>query len=300
MYRKILVGYDGHEPGRDALALAVALRAPGGVVIAACVYPLAGHAANEPLLADAAAQTVATAHAQVDGGDWLKLRAAPGYSPAHGLHVFSEEIEADLVVVGSSGRAESGRVHAGRTGERLLNGSPCPVAVAPSGFAADGGSPRVVGVAYDGSEGSEIALREAMALAAEFGASLKLITVVPPLEGYWSAQALAGVSGDSVREQRRNGFRHMLEEAAERVPDQARAATVLRDGHAAAVIADEAEKGIHLLVMGSRNYGPIRRVMVGSTAIELMRIAPCPVLVLPRGAASPSATALESGATTSA
>jgi len=300
MYRKILVGYDGHEPGRDALALAAALRAPDGVVIATCVYPLAGHAANETLLADAAAQTVATAHAQVDGGDWLELRAAPGYSPAHGLHVFSEEIEADLVVVGSSGRAESGRVHAGRTGERLLNGSPCPVAVAPSGFAADGGSPRVVGVAYDGSEGSEIALREAMALAAEFDASLKLITVIPPLEGSWPAQAFAGVSGDSIREQRRNGFRHMLEEAAERVPGRARAATVLRDGHAAAVIADEAEKGIHLLVMGSRNYGPIRRVMVGSTAVELMRIAPCPVLVLPRGAASPSAAALESDATTSA
>jgi nucleotide-binding universal stress UspA family protein len=92
----------------------------------------------------------------------------------------------------------------------------------------------------------------------------------------------------------------MLEEAAERAPAEARAATILRDGHAAEVIADEAEKGVQLLVMDSRNYGPIRRVMVGSTAIELMRIAPCPVLVLPRGAASPSATALESGATTSA
>ena len=80
----------------------------------------------------------------------------------------------------------------------------------------------------------------------------------------------------------------MLEEAAERVPAEARAAAVLRDGRPATIIADEAEKGIHLLVMGSRNYGPIRRVMAGSTAIELMRLAPCPLLVLPRGASAPS------------
>lgn len=302
MYRKILVGFDGHAPGRDALALAAALRAADGVVIATCVFPAYGRAhdqAIETLLADAAAQTVAEARLQI-GADWLELRTAPGHSPAHGLHLYSEKIGADLVVVGSSSRAKSGRVHAGRTGERLLSGSPCPVAVAPSGFADDGGSPRVVGVAYDGSEESEIALREGLTLAAEFDAALKLITAVPPLQGSWPAQAFAGVSGEGIREQRRNGFRHMLEEAAERAPAEARAATVLRDGHAAEVIADEAEKGVQLLVMGSRNYGPIRRVMVGSTAIELMRIAPCPVLVLPRGVASPDATALESGATTSA
>ena len=267
MYRKILVGYDGREAGRDALALAASLRAPDGAVVAACVYPGFGRVRSESvetLLADAASQTVAEAHAQADGGDWLQLRTVPGHSPAHGLHVFSEEIEADLVVVGSSNRAERGRVQAGSTGERLLNGSPCPVAIAPAGYAAQAGSPRVIGVAYDGSEGSETALLEAAALAAEFEASVKLITAVPPIELYWSAEAFAGTiaSGDTIREQRRNGFRHMLEEAAERLPAEARAATVLQDGRPGTVIAEEAEKGIHLLVIGSRSYGPIRRVMV--------------------------------------
>jgi nucleotide-binding universal stress UspA family protein len=300
MYRKILVGYDGHDSGRDALALAASLRAPHGVVIAACVYPVTGHATNETLLADAASQTVATAHAQADGGDWLELRAAPGYSPAQGLHVLSEEVESDLVIVGSSGSAERGRVRAGRTGERLLNGSPCPVAVAPRGFAANAGSPRVIGVAYDGSESAEIALQEAIALSAEFDAALKVITVVPPFQNPWSATAFAAPGGENILEQRRNGFRQMLEEAAARAPAEARAATVLRDGNPADVIADEAEKGIHLLVLGSRNYGPIRRVMVGSTAIELMRLAPCPVLVLPRGVSAPSAATAEFGATTTA
>ena len=303
MYPRILVGYDGREPGRDALALAAALRGTDGVVIAACVYPGSGQVASdsvERLLADAAAQTVAEAHAQENSGDWLQLRTARGHSPAHGLHVLSEEIEADLVVVGSPSRGEHGRVLAGSTGDRLLNGSPCPVAIAPKGFAAQAGSPRVIGVAYDGSESSETALREATALAAEFEASLRLITVVPPLLLHWSAEAFAGgiASGDTIRDQRREEFRHRLEEAAERMAAEARAATVLLDGRPATMIAAEAEKGIHLLVMGSRNYGPIRRVMAGSTAIELMRLAPCPVLVVPRGAAAPSAQAAEAGAAT--
>jgi nucleotide-binding universal stress UspA family protein len=43
-------------------------------------------------------------------------------------------------------------------------------------------------------------------------------------------------------------------------------------------------KEIDLLVMGSRNYGPLRRTMVGSLARQVMTRAPWPVIVLPRGA----------------
>jgi nucleotide-binding universal stress UspA family protein len=50
--------------------------------------------------------------------------------------------------------------------------------------------------------------------------------------------------------------------------------------------------------MGSRNYGPIRRVMVGSTAIAVMRQSPCPVIVIPRGVATPSADAAATVTTT--
>ena len=86
--------------------------------------------------------------------------------------------------------------------------------------------------------------------------------------------------------------------AADLLPDELRAATVLVDGHPATEIVDEAGKGIDLLVMGSRNYGPIRRVMVGSTAIAVMRRSPCPVIVIPRGAATPSADTTAKSTTT--
>jgi nucleotide-binding universal stress UspA family protein len=302
MYRTILVGYDGTEGGRDALALARILRAPDGVVIVACIHPTSGRAADKQLntlLADAAAQTLAGARMQVRE-DWLEFRTAPGHSPAHGLHVLSEEVAADLVVVGSSSRGENGRVHAGSTGERLLNGSPCPVAVAPQGFATGAGTPRVIGVAYDGSDESRAALAEATTLAIETDATLRVIMAVPPLELRWSAAAFAGATGDEVRQQRHEAFRQQLAEASESLPAETRAATTLVAGPPSEVIAEEAEKGVHLLVMGSRSYGPIRRVMIGSTAIEMMRVAPCPVIVIPRGAATAHGETAETEATTAA
>ncbi|MGD0386986.1 MAG: universal stress protein, partial [Solirubrobacteraceae bacterium] len=40
--------------------------------------------------------------------------------------------------------------------------------------------------------------------------------------------------------------------------------------------------GVDLLIVGSRGYGPLRRLMLGSTAAHLASNARCPLLVLPR------------------
>jgi nucleotide-binding universal stress UspA family protein len=294
MYRRIVVGYDGGEHAKDALALAAQMRAVDGTVIAACVYPATGPGRGQQLgwaMEDAARETLAEARKQIDA-DWLSLQPVRGHSSAHGLHILTEDADADLVVVGSSHRGELGRVLVGSTGERLLNGSPCPVAVAPMGYASRAGAPRLIGVAFDGSEEAAAALREGAALARERGATLKVVAVVPPLEVFTADPRDPHYHTDAEIEQhRREEHRRMLEGAAEPLPDELRAATVLADGQPAAEIVDQAGKDIDVLVMGSRNYGPIRRVMVGSTAIAVMRRSPCPVIVIPRGASTPTADA---------
>ncbi|HSS43092.1 MAG TPA: universal stress protein [Solirubrobacterales bacterium] len=50
----------------------------------------------------------------------------------------------------------------------------------------------------------------------------------------------------------------------------------------AAIVEACEEAGADLLVAGSRNYGPVRRVLLGSVSTQLMHRAPCPVLVVPR------------------
>ena len=44
------------------------------------------------------------------------------------------------------------------------------------------------------------------------------------------------------------------------------------------------QPGVDLLVVGSRGYGPLRRVLLGSTAAALIHHAKYPVIVFPRGA----------------
>jgi nucleotide-binding universal stress UspA family protein len=43
---------------------------------------------------------------------------------------------------------------------------------------------------------------------------------------------------------------------------------------------------VDLLIVGSRNYGPLKRLMLGSTSNHLQRHARCSLLVLPRGSTS--------------
>lgn len=81
-------------------------------------------------------------------------------------------------VVGSSHTGHLGRVLPGSTAERLLHGSPCPVAVVPHGYrSASKGESQMIACAWDGGPESEAALLAAEALAKELSASLRVIAV---------------------------------------------------------------------------------------------------------------------------
>ena len=45
-------------------------------------------------------------------------------------------------------------------------------------------------------------------------------------------------------------------------------------------------EGVDILVVGSRSYGPVRRLVIGSTSDYLERHARCALLVLPRASES--------------
>ena len=85
----------------------------------------------------------------------------------------------------------------------------------------------------------------------------------------------------------------MLEEAAGRMSELSGV-----EGHAAyglpgeelAAFGDE----LDLLIVGSRSYGPARRLVTGSTSNYLQRHARCSLLVLPRPATGASESAPQS------
>jgi nucleotide-binding universal stress UspA family protein len=291
---RIIVGFDGSEGGRDALRLGAILAFAEGaeleVAVALSYTPLPIQAidpdADERALAEQFDELFADAERQLSGVDFVR-RELRHPSAAEALHELAEAEDAEVIVVGSTHRGELGRVYPGSVGERLLGGAPCAVAVAPRGFAQR--EPRglgVVGVAYDGTEESKLALTAANHVAGEFGASLKLIAVVPHLH---PMPARIGHTTVGYSDALRRHFRDVLDQGAAEVALGLDAETVLEEGEPAATLASLGSD-LDLLFVGSRGYGPLRRVLLGGVSAELMRIAPCPVVVTPRGTAP-----LESG-----
>jgi nucleotide-binding universal stress UspA family protein len=55
-------------------------------------------------------------------------------------------------------------------------------------------------------------------------------------------------------------------------------------GQAAALLI-ERSRALDLLVLGLRRYGPIKSVLLGTVSSDMLRIAYCPMVVVPQGEA---------------
>lgn len=283
---EIIVGIDESAGARDALDFAGRLAGVSGASLRlASVFPysdMPSRASNqafrdelksgaEALLERMAATTDATVAGTVAMAD---------PSPARALHDLSMRTEPALVVVGSTHRGPVGRVVPGSTGERLLHGSPCPVAIVPSGY-ADGGPIRTIGVGYDGSHESEAALAAACTLARRFGAALRVIRVYDATRvGHPALMTVPGYV--SVHEDWERRQRETLDEAMASLPADLTAEAVFMVGPAGPELAAQSEF-VDLMVAGSRGYGPRAAVLLGGVTHTLIRQAACPVVVLPRG-----------------
>jgi len=124
-------------------------------------------------------------------------------SPRRGLHAFASRQRADLLVVGASGRDEVGRLLLGDDTREVLADTPCPLAIAPAGYASRAAGMRTIGVAYDRSAESERALELARALAADHRAELSAFEAIQPPVYERDPANVAGESSERVEEARR-------------------------------------------------------------------------------------------------
>jgi nucleotide-binding universal stress UspA family protein len=268
----ILIGVDGSERSEDAIAFGGRIAAATGAeVIVACAFP--GRAHGYAALRDDALDTAHAMSRKLEGVEPRRVSLrAPAATPARGLHELAQSTQASLVVVGSTHTGRLGRVYPGSTGEKLLHGAPCAVAIVPRGY--DDRPIERVGVAYDGSDEAAAALEHAR----PFGAALELIGVTAS-DWYTGPVVPGGIGIDVLRGEIEEQARANLEAAAAPVG----AAIALREGDPADELAEHSA-GLDLLVMGSRGYGPLRSVLTGGVSGRVMRSAQCPVIVVPRGA----------------
>lgn len=274
MFHRILVAFDGSPASRSALSFASTLAAPEASITVATV---AVERASTGFATEVDALTGLPRTEQVllaEARDLLGHRARVSYEAPVGrsvgsvLHRLAAEHAIDLLVVGAGHHHGLRRSWSGSDAEDALHGATCAVCVVP---ASDPAPLRRIGTGFDGSAPSVPAVDAAAVLAAETGATLTVLTIVDtehPFDAYAPGGGLA------------HDGRRLLDDEIARIGAPDAPTAVLADGDPAARLLAAADD-LDLLVLGGRARGPVLRRLLGSVADEVVRRAPCPVLVVP-------------------
>lgn len=279
MFKKLIVGVDGREAGSDAVALARTLAAPDTEIILVNAYPYDSRMIRgslngyQELLRGDAMDIL-----RKEGDDpRFERRTVPDVSPARALHEEAKDEAADLIVIGSCHRGVLGRVLVGDVSRAVLHGAMCPVVVAPRGYREHPKPVKVLGVGTNQGGPARAAVDFAASMASDAGAELRLLTAIRLPVAFTPGYAYS-YDWPQLAEEDHKAAELMLSEmvAALDVP----ATSVVVDG----IPAEELEKlsrDVDLLVLGSRGWGAVRRVVLGSTADRVVHNASCPVIVVP-------------------
>lgn len=285
--RTIVVGVHGCDDAAiDAVALAGDLSSPQDVVVLTAVHrPIVGpeSAPYHGALRSAIGRDLDALAGMVPADRSVEIDVRAGRSITAGLHAAAEDHAADLLLVGPPHAGAP--VFAYRQALRAMHDAPCAVAVAPAGQ-RDRRPLGEVTVAWGRTPESEIALETAVAEAARRSAFLRIVHAVDPDQPYsghtWSTGEPAPLLMDDLLEQGRANLARAERAVGGRVP----VVLDLRTGDVAQQIAGAAADA-DVLVVGSRGYGTLGRMLLGSTGAGALRLASCPVLVPPRPAQPP-------------
>lgn len=280
---KLLVGIDGKQGGEDAAELARVLCTGATnphvrlvTVLFPGPLPMEYALLSEEEISEAGGELAESARERLAEIPTETLVYGGG-SPAGILTRIAEKEEFEAIVVGSPHRGAIGRVLIGSVATSLLNGASVDVAVAPQGYAEAEHRPfRRIAVGYDGSPEADAALRRAEALARPLGAKLEVVTVVTPPVA--PPPMVPGVSAPQVPPKPEL----VIDKGVEAVEADLTVEGIRLDGDPAMELHRHCERDVDLLVLGSRGYGPLSRVLLGSVSRPVVAKAPCPVLVTPR------------------
>lgn len=199
--------------------------------------------------------------------------------PAEEIAYLAQELEADLVVVGSRGLGSVKRLVVGSVSERVVQLDPCPTLVVRGGEGSWPPSRVIVG--DDASEEARRAGEFAAGIGTLFDARTLLVRVYPQVTVF-KARRISHVRAS--KELLREGERSLERRAAE-------LASVLGTrpeirvvaGDAAAVIQEVAEEGGKptLVAVGRRGLEVVGHFVLGSVSSDVLRAVSGTVLIVP-------------------
>jgi nucleotide-binding universal stress UspA family protein len=285
VHKKIIVAVLGPEAtSRDAVAFGIHLaRAEDAQLLLAAIWesPLgAGDSLYEGVVMPAMEREMRAVRPLVPDTIPVRTRILGSTSVVRGLHRLIDEEGSDVVVFSA---ADLRRYGHGNLALEALHDAPCAVATVPVGYAAD----RVaadVAVAWVDTAEARAALEDGIRMARHSGGTLRIVHVVRMPYGL-ADHGWLGPSGtaDWLESARHDG-EATLASALEQVDGRVPVTTELREGVCGRELA-AAARGCGMIVTGSRGYGALRRLVLGSTTAQLLREAEVPVLTLPRAVA---------------
>ena len=129
---------------------------------------------------------------------------------------------------------------------------------------------------------SPSALHWAAALARRASARLRVVAVHEPVP-LVSVSVIAGPPTGTANQVLRRQLHEQLDAAVSALEPGVEASAELSDGSPAHALRERSGE-LDLLVLGSRGYGPLRAVLLGSVSSGLVRSAESPMVVVPRDA----------------
>ena len=246
-YQKIVLGTDGSESARAAhdvaVSLATAFRAE--IVI---VHGADRVEEGRALLAETEA-TLTDAGVRVS----TVLREE---LPADAIIEVADQLDADLIILGSRGLSRARRILLGSVSMRVAHHAPCDVLIVRRGCDAKT-SYRSMLVATDGSATADRCARKGYGLAEKLAADMTLLFVGHPKTG----EIVLKDTHEALETGVETSFRIEQGDAADRILDVAE------------------QEGLDLIVIGNKGLTGGVRFLLGSVPQKVAQYAECDVLI---------------------
>jgi nucleotide-binding universal stress UspA family protein len=208
------------------------------------------------------------------------VRRAPEVD--RGILELAESEDVDLLVLGTHGRRGAAHLLLGSVAAEVLRASERPTLVVPARSERPAGRLRRILAPTDFSAPARHAIAHARELAAHSEAVLELFHVLPDLEVPLPMNpAGLGSSAMLVAELEPQARAALEEIAAAPGPEVRIDSTVWQGAPASSILNRAAASGADLIVVATHGHSGIDRILLGSVAEKVARLALCPVLVVP-------------------
>lgn len=206
-----------------------------------------------------------------------------GYSAGEVILRYTDEHDIDLVVMGTHGRRGPARLFLGSVAEEVVRQAPCPVLTlreekAPQAIEA---VERIL-VPVDFSPYSQEALSYGKEVAALYGAGLQVLhTIEEPAYPYFYTPGGTYSPVEQLEALREKAEEALVKMLSETPGPEVPAERFVATGRPASEIARFAEeRGSDMVVIATHGLTGLERLLVGSTAEQVVRLAHCPVFTV--------------------